>query len=74
MAYKGKYNLSGNELLSRSVRVTGELNPTKREDVKAKMSNTKQNNIVKKCPYCSVESKNYSNLTRYHFDNCKSKP
>ena len=25
-----------------------------------------------KCPHCCVESKNDSNMTRYHFDNCKS--
>jgi len=27
-----------------------------------------------KCPHCDVTSKNRSNMNRYHFDNCKSKP
>jgi hypothetical protein len=27
-----------------------------------------------KCPHCEVSSKSRSNMYRYHFDNCKSKP
>lgn len=33
-----------------------------------------ENRSIIKCPHCDVESKSPGNMTRFHFNNCKSKP
>ena len=38
-----------------------------------KLKEIRKNRPKRKCPHCNMESKNYTNMTRYHFDNCKLK-
>ncbi len=46
----------------------------KSEESKAKRKKTMEDYPILECPHCDMESKNPSNMTRYHFDNCKYKP
>jgi hypothetical protein len=41
---------------------------------KLNMSNAWDNKPLIKCPHCDMESKNVSNMYRFHFDNCKCSP
>lgn len=51
--------------------------PMKDPEIKAKniekLKEIRKTRPKRKCPYCEVESRNYTNMTRYHFENCKSK-
>ena len=38
-----------------------------------KQSETKKNAIFVLCPHCGLNRKKGSNMTRYHFDNCKKR-
>ena len=40
----------------------------------SKMSDAIENRKELQCPYCDVKSKVYSNMYRWHFDNCSQKP
>jgi hypothetical protein len=40
---------------------------------KASIKKGWSNRVLLKCPHCEVESKAYSNMKRWHFDNCKNK-
>lgn len=44
----------------------------KAKELKNKLSLSKKNMPIKTCNYCGVSGKG-SNMTRYHFDNCKKK-
>lgn len=43
------------------------------KESKRKMSETKKNKSFITCPHCGLYAKDSSNMTRYHFNNCKSK-
>lgn len=48
---------------------------TKRSsEAKQKMSEANFNRSPIKCPFCGMESKNYGNMKRWHFDNCPKNP
>ena len=44
----------------------------KAQEIKNKLSLSKKNLPIKTCTHCGVSGKG-SNMTRYHFDNCKKK-
>jgi rubrerythrin len=49
-------------------------------DIKARKKRSKlmtqawENRDPGECPHCGLQSKNFANLTRWHFDNCKAAP
>ena len=44
-----------------------------KEHLRSLNEKRKQNKITIRCPHCSRESTNKSNMTRFHFDNCQQK-
>lgn len=52
--------------------MTGTKHPMYGSEDQSKRIN-KLNNTVSICPICGYEGKNYGNMKRWHFDNCKAK-
>jgi hypothetical protein len=56
----------------RSTRISGELNPSKRESVRLKMSQSAKNRPSTKCPHCNKIGP-INQMKQWHFDHCKDK-
>ena len=56
----------------RSIRILGELNPSKRDSVRLKMSERAKNRQNIKCPYCNKIGA-INQMKQWHFDRCKFK-
>lgn len=50
-----------------------ECNPSKRDDIKKKISDSYKNRKPMACIHCGVSSVNYATITRWHLNNCKHK-
>lgn len=49
----------------------GVTNWSQTDEGKSAITKSWENRELMKCPHCGVESKSYSNMKRWHFDNCK---
>jgi hypothetical protein len=53
--------------------ISGDKNPSKREDVRLKIKQSAQQRPIIKCPHCSKEGQASPGMYRFHFDNCKQR-
>lgn len=74
---EGKYQYSEEERKMRSVRASGDNNPAKRPEVRAKNSgenhySKREGYVLHSCIHCGLTT-TLANITRWHNDNCKYK-
>lgn len=65
-------SLSEEERLKKSKRIIGDKNPSKRSDVKKKMSEAAKKRAIIKCLHCNKTGP-INQMKQWHFNNCKYK-